>query len=77
MAVCGEGAHSLTHSLVYRVLLAAQSLLMQLSGQSVLMQLSGQSDLMQSFNVTAIRGRHLSSTLLNWCLNKDRLLLGQ
>ena len=30
-----------------------------------------------SFIVTAIRGRHLSSTLLSWCLTKDRLLLGQ
>ncbi len=38
--------------------------------------LSGQSILMQSFSVTAIRGRHLSFTLLSWCLNKDRLLLG-
>ena len=53
---------------MYRVLLA---------GQSVFVQLSGQTVLMQSFSVTAIRGRHLSSTLLSWCLNKDRLLLGQ
>ena len=31
------------------------------------MQLSGQSDLIQSnISVTAIRGRHLSSTLLSW-----------
>ena len=38
---------------------------------------SGHSVLKQSFNVTAIRGRHLSSTLLSRCLNKDRLLPGQ
>ena len=48
-----------------------------LAGQSVLMQLSGQSVLMQTSSVTAIIGRHLTFTLLSWCLNKDRLLLGQ
>ena len=31
---------------------------------------SGQCVLMQSFIVTALEGRHLSFTLLSWCLNK-------